>query len=376
MARHYSRSRRRRRPRRNRRGRNQTRSYLTLLIVVAVGSYGIYWLWFGQNPASQTDPNDLGILSASNLPSDTNITPRGRLGAGRPDAPASRTLGGDGPLETREPSRQVVPPPVERVVAVPSNPEVNKILGQAMNLLKSNPNRIIEVRETLNDVLKGEQAMPSFQREGFKDELAKLSQTWLFSKTVYDDDTLCETYLVQSGDRLESIGNRYKVPYELLMTINSIAVPSSLQAGKHIKVVKGPFRAHVYRSEFTMDLYLQDTYVKTYQVGLGRPGQETPLGKWVVKEGGRLIRPPWTDPDTGQHYRPEDPDYPLGSRWIAIRGIDGDAIGRTGFAIHGTKSPSEIGRNASRGCIRLHNGNAREVYDVLIPSLSEVWVHP
>ena len=374
MARHYSRSRRRRKPRRNRRGRNQTRSYLTLLIVVAVGSYGIYWLLFAQEPASQADPNDPGIVSASNLPSETNLNPGGRLSSERPGTSPSTALAGGRPLESHEPNRDVVSPPIEKPAAVPSNPEISAVMAQAMKQLKSNPNRIIEVRETLNDVLK--QSMPSYQREGIKDELAKLSNTWLFGKTVFEGDSLCETYLVRPGDRLEVIGNRFKVPYELLMTINVIAVPSSLRAGKHIKVVKGPFRAHVHRSEFTMDLYLQDTYVKTYQVGLGSPGQETPTGKWVVKEGGRLIRPPWTDPDTGQHYRPEDPDYPLGSRWIALRGVEGNAVGRTGFAIHGTRAPGEIGRNASRGCIRLHNGHVIEVYNALIPSLSEVRVSP
>jgi len=87
-----------------------------------------------------------------------------------------------------------------------------------------------------------------------------------------------------------------------------------------------------------------------------------------------LISPTWTDPDTGRTYRAKDPDYPLGSRWIALEGIDGEAKGRTGFAIHGTKDPEQIGMAGSRGCIRLDNGVAVLVYNLLVPIYSQVTV--
>ena len=67
-------------------------------------------------------------------------------------------------------------------------------------------------------------------------------------------------------------------------------------------------------------------------------------------------------------------DDPLGSRWIALDGLEGNAKGRTGFAIHGTKEPESIGTRSSRGCIRLLNGEAIEVYNLLVPVLSEVRV--
>jgi len=101
---------------------------------------------------------------------------------------------------------------------------------------------------------------------------------------------------------------------------------------------------------------------------------ETPTGLWRVKSDGKLISPTWTDPITGKTYEAEDPDYPLGSRWIGLEGIGGDAKGRTGFAIHGTKDPGQIGIAGSQGCIRLHNGNAILLYNLLVPvhSLVEV----
>ena len=109
-------------------------------------------------------------------------------------------------------------------------------------------------------------------------------------------------------------------------------------------------------------------------MGLGQPGMETPTGLWVVKLGGKLIAPTWVDPITGKVYEAEDPDYPLGSRWIGLEGIKGGAKGRTGFAIHGTKDPNQIGTASSQGCIRLHNGNAILMYNLLMPGLSQVEV--
>ena len=80
-----------------------------------------------------------------------------------------------------------------------------------------------------------------------------------------------------------------------------------------------------------LDLYLQNTYVKSFRVGLGKTGKDTPTGLWQVKSDGKLISPTWTDPDTGKTYKANDPDYPLGSRWIALKGVEGDGGGQDGF---------------------------------------------
>jgi lipoprotein-anchoring transpeptidase ErfK/SrfK len=73
-------------------------------------------------------------------------------------------------------------------------------------------------------------------------------------------------------------------------------------------------------------------------------------------------------------YYPEDSDYPLGSRWIGLEGIKGNAKGRTGFGIHGTIEPEQIGTTGSRGCIRMHNGEVILLYNLLVPGVSTVEV--
>ena len=266
-------------------------------------------------------------------------------------------------------------PQVQPIVTAqdqPANDQVSSILAQAAVLLKTEPQRMIEVRFQLNDALA--KPMSRVQQLTVQDKLAELAQQWLFSPKIYEGDDLCEFYQVQPGDSLEVIGRKYKVPYEIIMRINGIPKPESLRAGVRIKVPKGPFNVKIYKSRFTLDLFLQKTYVKSYKVGLGEPGSETPTGLWVVRLGGKAVRPPWTDTETGRVFSGNEPDYPLGERWIPIRGVEGDAVGHSGFALHGTNEPETIGTLCSNGCIRLRNEDIIELYGLLYEEASQVLI--
>jgi LysM repeat protein len=253
-----------------------------------------------------------------------------------------------------------------------ANPQVAELITEAMTYIEAKPARIIDAREKLNETLS--LPMSEQQRAFVKKRLSELADKWLFSRTIFPQDKLTGSYKVLPGDLLAGIGKQFKVPYEILAEINNMSRPEALQAGDTIKVINGPFHVRVYRSTFTMDLYLQDTFVRSFPVGLGKPGMETPTGLWVVKKDGKMISPKWTDPISGRTYEPEAPDYPLGSRWIGLEGIEGEAIGRTGFAIHGTKDTNGIGVADSQGCIRLHNGDAVLVYNLLEPGESRIEV--
>ena len=278
----------------------------------------------------------------------------------------------------------IVPQPAERPEPEPksfiikpepattSNPRAAEVIGEAMALVNTESAGVIEARDRLNQALS--LPMNPAQRTVIKQKLSALADEWLFSRSVFPEDKLCSRYKVEPGNLLSSIAREHKVPWEILMDVNKIKRPELLKAGEMIKLVHGPFHVRVQLSTFTMDVYLQDTYVCSFVVGIGRPGRETPTGLWCVKPGGKLISPNWTDPDTYKTYRSSDPDYPLGSRWIALEGIRGDAEGRRGFALHGTKKPEEIGTAGSRGCIRLYNGDVIRVYNMLTPGLSRVEV--
>jgi len=341
-------------------------SSLYLVIALVVFGAVVFVLFRGHSGAPQET-----LAAGSTVPEANTVTP--------PVERAGSVANETGPQPGTPASSQPQPglSPVGGSATVPGtdgqpNLAVADILSKAMALKYSQPGRIIEVRNNLGDALK--LPMSREQRQAVKDEMAKLAEDWLFGPAVFAGDTLCETYMVKRGDLLQVIGRRQKVPFEILMQINNIAKPQSLQAGRAIKIVKGPFHVKVYRSAFTLDLYLGDMYVRSFKVGLGKPGFETPIGVWRVQENGKLIQPPWTDPDTGRLYKATDPDYPLGSRWIALDGLEGAAKDRTGFAIHGTKDPEQIGSAGSRGCIRMYNGDAVLMFNLLTPVYSRVEV--
>jgi len=363
-------------PRAGRRNRNRTYTILVAVLVIGV-VIAFYYGPFGKNEADTIDiatPGDTNIDSTaadeSDAPNESEIT-REPVVIQEPEV--IETTAFVPPVEpVKEPELPKIAPEPTPGPTVEPNPEAAALIVEAATLLGEKPGKIIEARDKLNQALR--MPMSPQQRSSVKDQLSELSNQWLFSRTVLTDDPLCESYQVRSGDLLTTIGDKYKVPYEILKTINRINRPEALQAGLPIKVIKGPFHTKVYRSTYTMDVYLQNTFVRSFKVGLGKPGMETPTGLWRVKSDGKLEKPIWTNPIDGKTYHPEDPDYPLGSRWIALEGLKGEAKNRTGFAIHGTKDPEQIGSAGSQGCIRMHNGDAILVYNIMFPGLSQVEV--
>jgi lipoprotein-anchoring transpeptidase ErfK/SrfK len=249
-----------------------------------------------------------------------------------------------------------------------TNPRAAAMLADAQNCI--NAGKVITARNTLNDVLNMQ--LDTSTRDIVKRQMTELANQWLFTRVIQLGDDLCESYRVQAGDKLTNIAAAHKVPYQLIMKINNITSDRGLRSGQNIKVINGPFHAVAYKSGYVLDLYLQNIYVKSYKIGIGKEGHETPPGLWRVKVGGKMIKPTWTDPETGHTFYANDPNYPLGSGWIALDGIDNRTRGINGIAIHGTKDENTIGTKSSLGCLRLYNGELTEVYDLMEPGASEV----
>jgi len=161
-----------------------------------------------------------------------------------------------------------------------------------------------------------------------------------------------EPHIIQPGDRLEAVAARHKLSWEYLSRLNNVD-PKRIQAGRRLKLVRGPFAAVVDLADFSLTVHLQGYYVKRYPVGIGKDGS-TPLGTFPVLN--KVVNPQYTDPD-GKVIDGDDPANPLGERWIDL----GNSYG-----IHGTIEPDSVGRAASRGCIRLHDADIIEVYDFLV----------
>lgn len=358
-------------PQARRRARNRTYGILAALVIIMIIAF--MYGPFGKKPApvESASPPEVSDneVTAPEITEPITAAPPERS---RPEPEQVVTQTIPEPVIERLP--EPIPPAPEPAPGPTEepNPEATALIAKATTFANQNPARIIEARDAFNSALR--MPMSEQQRADVRKQLSELSKQWLFSRNVLPGDQLCDTYLVGRGDLLETIGKRYKVPYEILLKINNISRPEALQAGSTIKVINGPFHVKVSRSAFRMDVYLQNTYVRSYTVGLGRPGRDTPRGLWRLRPDGKAYSTSWRDPDSGRVYQPEDPDYPLGSRWMGLEGLSGEAKDRDGFGIHGTKDPQEIGTATSRGCIRMYNGDVIEVYNMLFAGLSQVEV--
>ncbi len=164
--------------------------------------------------------------------------------------------------------------------------------------------------------------------------------------------THARTYVVRHGDNLSRIGLANKVPFELLMRINGKKTPD-LAVGERMLVVEGPFRAVVDVSDRIVRLMRGEICLKSYPAAVG-PGDSTPRGRFTVQS--KIRNPDWTNPETRSIVPFGSPENPLGTRWIAFT---------TGYGIHGTNDPSSIGTATSKGCIRMQNADAEELFDFL-----------
>ncbi len=198
-------------------------------------------------------------------------------------------------------------------------------------------------------------------QNGWRDDL--LPELNRFAKPVFFDagEHAIEPYIVESGDILSKVANRYRLSWQYLAKLNRVD-PKRIRAGQKLKVVRGPFSAAINLSEFRLTIHLQGYFVKSYLVGIGKDGQG-PMGSLAVLD--KVENPQYTDPN-GKVIAGDDPANPLGERWLDL----GD-----GYGIHGTIEPNSIGRAASRGCIRMRDADIVEVYDFLVPG-SEVVVKP
>ncbi|MBX3394068.1 MAG: LysM peptidoglycan-binding domain-containing protein [Phycisphaerae bacterium] len=202
-------------------------------------------------------------------------------------------------------------------------------------------------------------------------ELDRLSDALLFSRATTPDDPLTAVHVVKTGESLFVIARKYQISEELIMTLNGIRDRDSILAGSRLKVIKGPFSARIYKSAHRIDLSLGDVFVRSFPVGLGTDGG-TPTGEWLIKS--KLTNPDWADPISGRYFAANDPENPIGERWISLECISGECMGRIGFGIHGTIDPKSIGADMSMGCVRLGPDEVAFVFDLLVPKYSRVMI--
>ncbi|MDP8218919.1 MAG: L,D-transpeptidase, partial [Candidatus Theseobacter exili] len=127
----------------------------------------------------------------------------------------------------------------------------------------------------------------------------------------------------------------YKTSPGLIARINELENPDLIRKGQKLQVLQGPFRILINKGSKQLTVYKNETSLRTYSIATGK-SDSTPEGSFKVRK--KLIKPVWTDPYNRIVVSPDDPDYPLGSRWIEFA--------ENGYGIHGTNNPDSIGKEA------------------------------
>jgi lipoprotein-anchoring transpeptidase ErfK/SrfK len=106
-------------------------------------------------------------------------------------------------------------------------------------------------------------------------------------------------------------------------------------------------------------LFVDAKLVKTYSIGIGALGFETPTGLYEIES--KAANPAWYVPDkawagdlAGKVIPGNDPDNPIKARWMGFW---------DGAGIHGTADEASIGTAASHGCIRMTVRDVIDLYD-------------
>jgi LysM repeat protein len=199
-------------------------------------------------------------------------------------------------------------------------------------------------------------SLPDEQRRELRKKLDELSADLIFNP---EKNARASYYVVKPGDTLSVIGQKYQVPWELLQRLNCLE-GTSIRIDQRLKVVRGPFDVVVEKSKFKLSVYLDNKYVKSYDVGLGKE-DSTPVGSFKVTS--KLKKPDWYRP--GKVLKYGDPENALGTRWIGFM---------KGYGVHGTWEPETVGSQSSEGCIRMLNKDVEELFDMLMRGKSKITI--
>lgn len=113
------------------------------------------------------------------------------------------------------------------------------------------------------------------------------------------------------------------------------------------------------RADKRLRLYSGLELERTYDVAVGKEGNETEPGRYKVQS--KQVDPVWNVPTSdwagdlaGKTIPAGDPRNPLIARWMGFNGSQG---------IHGTDELDSLGETASHGCIRMAEEDVKALYD-------------
>ncbi len=198
--------------------------------------------------------------------------------------------------------------------------------------------------------------LPDNVKTAIKTKLNRLNDALFFGSAP---SKLARYHKVEQGELLGNIASKYRVDYESISRINGIN-PNRIHAGMDLKVVVGEVDILVRKNERnpnkgpTVTWFLDGRWVREYPACVG-DGNKTPAGTYQLTS--RERNPSWTNPANGQLLPNDHPENILGSRWMAMKGMNTQGLG-----IHGTTVYDSIPGYTSAGCVRLLNKDVEELF--------------
>ena len=170
-------------------------------------------------------------------------------------------------------------------------------------------------------------------------------------------------YSIQPGDSLDLICRAQRkaglsLNYGWINLFNGRSLQSTnLRPGRELKLPSDSLRLEAWRGARLLVLYSENAPVRIWEASFGKDGNATPLGVFTV---GDFLEKPVYWPQDGRAAIPfGNPENPLGTRWIGFSE-------KPSYGVHGnTNSDASIGSFESLGCIRMHNEEVEELFQLL-----------
>jgi hypothetical protein len=323
---------------------------------------------FSQAPAGLTanSPGTLGGPASPDGASFAGPAVAPNTGLSVPPAPllASDNAAAGGAVRNLPPPPEMPTPggapPAKSAAARPVDSSLQNTFNNIMDGVrkKLDEGKFADAQLALS-ILYGSPDLPPDQAKQVTELLDQLAGTVIYSREHY----LAPPYVTQGGETIETIAQKYSVPWQLLARINGLmpAGASStddstkdqpLPAGKQLKVLQGPFDAVVQLDKRELTLMVQNRYAARFRIGVGHDLQKLE-GEYTVHN--KATNPTYYGPD-GVNIGPNDPKNPLGGAWIGLT----DRIG-----IHGAADPQSVGRENDRGTICVSDRDLQDLFGIL-----------
>ena len=185
------------------------------------------------------------------------------------------------------------------------------------------------------------------------------------AKVLDRNPTSASIKITEGGPRIQASKNGIRVKVDETVGAVEKALPTP---ERRITVVAEQWKPQITEedigkivvislSRFTLYLYDREDYVDEYPVAVGMPQYPTPTGKFHITYKERnptwLPTSEWAKDKRGIP-QPPGPDNPLGGYWMDLG---------SGLGIHATPFEGSIGEQASHGCIRMTEEDARSLYN-------------